>query len=169
MTETINEFDILMTDQILDLEYDTILTISDLLLRKSVSGTPSSNTSRIQDITLQPDAAFLSFSQNVAEDLDIGDGDSKYIFGGADLSMEVGRDAGVGREFAPRSTSGSVRGKSVEPEDPLMTQDPSFDLGLGGPEGADEFGQNFDFAVGDDFGIPPPDFDMGLADFELPM
>jgi hypothetical protein len=102
----------------------------------------------LQDITLQPD--FLSFTQAFPDDMDqIGLNLSRTIGLNSrdqDISMEVGRDAIGAREFTPGpdalSVAGSVREKSVGPNDPLLGEDISFELGL---ENDALNNNNFDF------------------------
>lgn len=118
------------------------------------------NTSRLQDITLQPD--YLSFSQQIPDDLDQSGARGSMIGSERDITMEVGRDAYTGREFTPGldvlSVAGSVREKSVGPgNDPLMMNNPSFELGL---NDANELDFNFD--------MPNMDFDMGPNENDLP-
>lgn len=162
--DSINEFDMLMPDPVLDL--NTLLN----------SGSTRSNTSRLQDITLQPD--FLSFSQPIPDDLDQLGLNTSRNFGlnriDQDMSIEVGRDAVTGREFTPGldvlSVAGSVREKSVGPTDPLLGGDLSFELGLGGDP---QFNEDFDFTFDNLDALAPAaeepikttKIDFGGADF----
>ena len=149
------------------------------------TGPSKSNTSRFQDITLQPD--FLSFSQQLPDDLDKL-GSRSGLFEQGDVSFEVGRDAQTGRGFTPGpdalSIAGSFREKSVGPADPLLAGDLSFELGLGGEgPGNNDFGLNFenleteapliapaaervdggDFEFNDDYGPVDMDFKMFVS------
>jgi hypothetical protein len=123
----------------------------------------SENTSRLQDITLQPE--YLSFSQSVPEDID-GRSD---VFD-RELSVEVGRDQMLAREFTPGLDDNSLREKSVGPEDPLLNDDPAFNLAVGNDDAL-----NFDFDLPPmDFDAPfNPDFhdfdDVPMPDFEIPL
>jgi hypothetical protein len=142
------------------------------LSRSSVSGTPT-NTSRVQDITLQSDSNYLSFSQNLADEIDLGLGDYDISNRNDMDSLEIGRDANRSQVFTPGEDMPRFeREKSLQPLDPLLIQDPSFDLGLD----ANLDGENPDFEFNDDFG-PAPDVDWKMPeefdpvplDFEVPV
>ncbi|KAJ3305976.1 sister chromatid cohesion protein 1 [Kappamyces sp. JEL0829] len=134
VSESLNQFDILVSDPMLD-------------LKKA-------------DTSLQPE--YLSFSQQLAERLD----ENLDL----DFSVEVGRDPMLGREFTPGFDTSSVREKSVALEDPLLGNDPSFDLGVGndmaGELNFDADLGPMDFDLGPDPADPARDFQMAPMDFD---
>ena len=92
-------------------------------------------------------------------------------------SMEIGRDANRSQVYTPGSDMPRFeREKSLQPLDPLLIQDPSFDLGLDANFGGGENPLGLDLDFNDDFGGPPDtdlkipgEFDPIPLDFDNPV
>jgi hypothetical protein len=141
LPETMNEFDILLSDPILDLNA--------LLQNPSQS---KANQSRMQDITMEQ--TFISFSQDQQNELLEQQRSSESFMDTSNISIEVGRDA-ASSQIYDVAKDATIDSSLLEKDALVSMQLPRADQQVEdilGEQGAMDFG--FDFGEPLDF-IPP--------------